>query len=146
MTTKKAKKRHSRSSKLNAKLYAIMSGKTHRVVARTKKLTTARRRAAGLVRRGSKHVSIRRGSETFGIGATARRRSKRRTSRKAGSKRRSSKRVSRNGKRRSRRRVSRNGKRRSKRRVSRNGKRRSRRRVSRNGKRRSKRRTSRRRH
>ena len=38
--------------------YAVVSGKTHRVVARTKKLTTARKRAAGLVRRGSKRVSI----------------------------------------------------------------------------------------
>lgn len=110
----KARKKRTRSSKLTAKLYAILSGKTHRVVARTKKLTTARKRAAGLVRRGSKHVSIRRGTSSFPLGA-AKRRSKRRTSRKAGSRRR----VSKNrGKRHSRRRVSKNGKRRSHRRAS----------------------------
>ena len=108
-TKRKSRKKHSRgrSSKLNAKLYAILSGKTHRVVALARKLTTARRRAAGLVKRGSKRVSIRRGAETFAIGAV------KRTSRKRRSKKRTSrKRVSRNGRRRSKRRVSRNGRRR----------------------------------
>lgn len=98
--------------------YSVVSGKTHRVVARTKKLTTARKRAEGLVRRGSKRVSIMRGGKliaTMGsFGAPKRRRRRatagrrtsraaaRRTSRRHSSKRRSSKRRS------SRRRVSKN--------------------------------------
>jgi hypothetical protein len=110
---KAKRKKHSkksRSSRLNSKLYAILSGKSHRVVARSTKLVAARRRARGLIKRGSKHVSIRRGSKSFAVGA-AKRTSRKRRSKKRTSKRRTSKR--RRGS--SRRRVSRNGRRRSKR-------------------------------
>jgi hypothetical protein len=115
MAKRKRHSKKSRSSKLNSKLYAILSGKTHRVVARSTKLGAARRRARGLIKRGSKHVSIRRGSKSFAVGAarkktSRRRRSKRRTSRKG-------KGVSRNShRRRSKRRVSRNSRRRHSRR------------------------------
>jgi len=67
-------------------LYHVVSGKAGRVVARTKKLTTARKRAAGLLRRGSKRVSILRGGKVFSlVAARKRRRSStgRRTSRAA---------------------------------------------------------------
>jgi len=114
------KKKHSKHSKLNSKLYAILSGKSHRVVARTKKLATAQKRAQGLVNRGSKRVSIRKGSKFFPLArASKKRRSKRRSSKK---------RTSRKGKRRSKRRVSRrrtSKRRSSKRRSKRTSKRRS---------------------
>lgn len=106
---RKSRKHHSRGSKLHSKLFAILSGKSHRVVARSSKLGAARRKARSLIKRGSKHVSIRRGSKHFAVGRTSKR-----TSRKRHSKRRASRRrVSRNGRRR--RRVSRNKHRRSKR-------------------------------
>lgn len=113
--------------------YSVVSGKTRRVVARTKKLTTARKRAEGLVRRGSKRVSIMLGDKlvaTMGSFRVAKKRrstagrrtskaAPRRTSRRRTSQRRSSKRrVSKNRHRRvSRRRGSR--RRSSKRRTSR---------------------------
>ena len=90
MAKTKRKKKHSRSSKLNSKLFAILSGKTHRVVARSTKIGAARRKARALIKRGSKHVSIKRGSKSFAVGRT----SKKRTSKR--SKRRSKKRVSKN--------------------------------------------------
>lgn len=115
MTKRKRHSKKSRSSKLNSKLYAILSGKTHRVVARSTKLGAARRKARGLIKRGSKHVSIRRGSKSFAIGA-ARKTSRKRKSKRS-SKRTSRKRVSRNSRRRhSKRRVSRNSRRRRSRR------------------------------
>jgi hypothetical protein len=132
MATKKKKS----TRKLNDKMYAILSGKGHRVVARARKLSTARRRASALEKRGSKNVTIRRGGKTFPLART----SKRRSSKKRASRRRVSKK--RTSKRRSSRRAS---KRTSKRRSKRTSKRRSKRASKRRSKRASKRRTSRRR-
>jgi hypothetical protein len=87
-------------------LYQVRSGKTGRVVAKTRKLATARKRAAGLLRRGSKRVSIMRGGKVFSLTASAPRRrgrhsSKRRSSNRHATKRRTSKRTRRSSKRRS---------------------------------------------
>jgi len=95
---KSRKHGHRHGSSLRSKLYQILSGASHRVVASTKKLSTARRRARGLVSRGSKHVSIRRGGQTFAVGArhTSRGHRRRRTSKSRVSANRHHRRVSRN--------------------------------------------------
>jgi hypothetical protein len=87
-------------------LYLVAVGR--RVKARTKKLATARKRAAGLLRRGSKRVSIMRGGKVFSLAAARKRRRSsagRRTSR-AAARRMSRRRFSKRPRRMSRRRFS----------------------------------------
>jgi len=117
-----------RKKKSAASLYQVVSGKTHRVAARTKKLVTARKRAEGLVRRGSKRVSIMRGGKLIATMGTFRSPAKRRSSKRKTS---AGRRTSRKAARRSSRRRSSVRRRSSKRRVSKNRRRSSRRRVSR---------------
>jgi len=105
-------------------LYHVVSGKTHRVVARTKKLVTARKRAEGLVRRGSKRVSIMRGGKLVATMGTFRVPGKRRSSRRKSSagrrtSRKAARRTSRKAHRTSRRRVSKNRRSSRRRRTSR---------------------------
>jgi hypothetical protein len=112
-----------RKPRKSASKYHVVTGKTRRVMARTRTLATARKRAAALTRRGSKHVSIMKtstGGPRKRRRSTGRRTSARRTSRRAAPRRRSSRRRSsvRKNRRSSRRKSRRNSRRRSSRRRS----------------------------
>ena len=103
MATRKKTRRSKRGKQTSTdkKMFAVLSGKSRRVVATASTLDSARKKARAMKKRGSKRVSIRRGSKTYKVGG----RKSKRTSRKSA--RRRSRRTSRKSARRRSRRRSR---------------------------------------